>query len=50
MNIQDYKKENDELRKRIVELEKANNELIAHNIQLGRKVEEEKHRKANNKP
>lgn len=39
MNIQDYKKENDELRKRIVELEKANNELIAHNIQLGRKVD-----------
>jgi AraC-like DNA-binding protein len=39
MNIQDYKKENDALRQRIAELEKANNELIAHNIQLGRKVD-----------
>ena len=39
MNIQDYKKENDALRQRVAELEKANNELIVHNIQLGRKVD-----------
>lgn len=39
MDMQDYKKENDALRARVVELEKANNELIVHNIQLGRKVD-----------
>ena len=39
MDLQDYKKENDALRARVAELEKANNELIVHNIQLGRKVD-----------
>ena len=39
MNIQDYKKENDALRQRVAELEKSNNELIIHNMQLGRKVD-----------
>ena len=39
MNIQDYKKENDALRQRVAELEKSNNELIIHNMQLGRKVQ-----------
>ena len=39
MNTQDLRKENDALRQRVAELEKANNELIAHNIQLGRKVD-----------
>ena len=39
MELQDYKKENDALRARVAELEKANNELIVHNIQLGRKVD-----------
>ena len=39
MDIQDYKNENDALRQRVAELEKANNELIVHNMQLGRKVD-----------
>lgn len=39
MNLQDYKAENDALRQRVAELEEANNELIIHNIQLGKKVD-----------
>ena len=39
MNQQDYKAENDALRQRVAELEKANNELIIHNMQLGQKVD-----------
>jgi transcriptional regulator GlxA family with amidase domain len=39
MKIQDYKEENDALKQRVAELEKANNELIIHNMQLGRKVD-----------
>jgi len=38
MNQQDYKAENEALRQRVAELEKANNELIIHNMQLGQKV------------
>ena len=34
MNIQDYKEENDVLRQRIADLEKTNNELVIHNMQL----------------
>ena len=39
MDIEDYKKENAELHQRVADLEKANNELIIHNIQLGKKVD-----------
>lgn len=39
MNIQDYKQENESLRARIADLEKANNELIIRNMQLGQKVD-----------
>ena len=39
MDIGDYKKENAELHQRVADLEKANNELIIHNIQLGKKVD-----------
>jgi len=39
MNIQEYKEENAALRQRVADLEKANNELIIHNIQLGKKVD-----------
>ena len=39
MDIEDYKKENAELRQRVADLEKANNELIIHNMQLGKKVD-----------
>ena len=39
MNVQDYKKENAALRQRVADLEKANNELIVHNMQLGQKVD-----------
>ena len=35
MNIAEYKEENAALRKRVAELEKANSELIIHNMQLG---------------
>ena len=35
MNEQDYKKENAVLRQRVAILEKANDELIVHNMQLG---------------
>ena len=38
MNQQDYKAENEARRQRVAELEKANNELIIHNMQLGQKV------------
>ena len=38
MNILDYKKENDELRQRVAELERANNELIVHNMQLSNQM------------
>ena len=38
MNIQDYKKENDALRERVAELERANNELIVHNMQLSNQM------------
>ena len=39
MNIAEYKEENAALRKRVAELEKANGELIIHNMQLGQKVD-----------
>ena len=39
MNQQDYKAENEALRQRVADLEKANNELIIHNMQLGQKVD-----------
>lgn len=39
MNIQEYKEENAALRQRVADLEKANNELIIHNMQLGKKVD-----------
>ena len=39
MDIEDYKKENAELHQRVADLVKANNELIIHNIQLGKKVD-----------
>ncbi len=39
MNIAEYKEENAALRKRVAELEKANCELIIHNMQLGQKVD-----------
>ena len=39
MNIQEYKEENAALRQRVADLEKANNELIIHNLQLGKKVD-----------
>lgn len=39
MNIAEYKEENAALRKRVTELEKANGELIIHNMQLGQKVD-----------
>ena len=34
-----YKAENDALRQRVADLERANNELIIHNMQLGQKVD-----------
>ena len=39
MNVQDYKKEIAALRQRVADLEKANDELIIHNMQLGQKVD-----------
>ena len=39
MNIQDYKEENDVLRQRIADLEKTNNELVIHNMQLSQKMD-----------
>jgi len=39
MNIQEYKEENAPLRQRVADLEKANIELIIHNLQLGKKVD-----------
>ena len=39
MDIEDYKRENAELRQRVADLEKTNNELIIHNMQLGKKVD-----------
>ena len=39
MNIQDYKEENDVLRQRIADLEKTNNELVIHNMQLSQKLD-----------
>jgi len=39
MNIQEYKEENAALRQRVADLEKANIELIIHNLQLGKKVD-----------
>ena len=39
MSIEEYKEENAALRQRVAELEKANSELIIHNMQLGQKVD-----------
>ena len=39
MSNQDYKVENEELRQRIADLEKTNNELIIHNMQLSQKMD-----------
>ena len=39
MNIEDYKQENDALRQRMADLEKANNELVIHNMQLSQKMD-----------
>lgn len=39
MNIEDYKQENDALRQRVADLEKANNELVIHNMQLSQKMD-----------
>ena len=39
MNIQEYKEENEELRKHVADLEKTNNELIIHNMQLSQKMD-----------
>ena len=37
MTHQDYKEENDALRQRVADLEKTNNELVIHNMQLSQK-------------
>ena len=39
MSNQDYKVENEVLRQRIADLEKTNNELIIHNMQLSQKMD-----------
>lgn len=39
MSNQDYKVENEELRQRVVDLEKTNNELVIHNMQLSQKMD-----------
>ena len=39
MTHQDYKEENDALRQRIADLEKTNNELVIHNMQLSQKMD-----------
>ena len=39
MTHQDYKEENDALRQRVVDLEKTNNELVIHNMQLSQKMD-----------
>ena len=39
MDIKNYKEENAALRKRVIELEKTNNELIIHNMQLSQKMD-----------
>ena len=39
MSNQDYKVENEELWQRVVDLEKTNNELVIHNMQLSQKMD-----------
>ena len=39
MTHQDYKEENDALRQRVADLEKTNNELVIHNMQLSQKMD-----------
>ena len=39
MTHQDYKEENDALRQRVADLEKTNNELVIHNMQLNQKMD-----------
>ena len=39
MSNQDYKVENEELRQRVADLEKTNNELVIHNMQLSQKMD-----------
>ena len=39
MSNQDYKAENEELWQRVVDLEKTNNELVIHNMQLSQKMD-----------
>lgn len=39
MTHQDYKEENDALRQRVANLEKTNNELVIHNMQLSQKMD-----------
>lgn len=39
MNNQDYKAENDVLRQRVADLEKTNNELVIHNMQLSQQMD-----------
>ena len=39
MNNQDFKAENDVLRQRVADLEKTNNELVIHNMQLSQQMD-----------
>ena len=39
MSNQDYKVENEVLRQRVADLEKTNNELVIHNMQLSQKMD-----------
>ena len=39
MDLQDYKQENDALKKRMADMEKAINELVVHNMQLSQQMD-----------